>query len=262
MRMLTKGFKLVLNVIVTLIMIIFAVAIFTPASNPDSNINKNINKFFNIMPFNLENGDINYENNSDNSINKPAPSTASRDEVINRAKAMTEVKWTPKYNMVAKKTSYVFAKGKTYYGVPYSTDPYQVISSDDFLKKISSGKIVYGNDCSGFLSAVWGISRQTTLSFYNAVKYDKKIDGKAVAEISWSNLKPGDALLMDDGKGNGHIMLYASADSKDNDKIYVYEQNVATTVPYEPIPVARKDERSVKNLKKAGYFPIRLETLK
>lgn len=45
MRILTKGFKLILNVFVTLILIVFIIAIFTPAANQDSNINKNINKF-------------------------------------------------------------------------------------------------------------------------------------------------------------------------------------------------------------------------
>lgn len=258
MRILTKGFKLILNVFVTLILIVFIIAIFTPAANQDSNINKNINKFFNIMPFDVNNDDISYENN----INKPTTLSTSRGEVISRAKAMAEVKWTPKYNLVDKKASYTFIKGKTYYGVPYSKDPYQINSSDNFLKKISSSKIIYGNDCSGFLSAVWGVSRQTTLSFYNAVKRNKKIDGNSVTEISWNDLMPGDAILMDDGKGDGHVMLYAETDSKDSDKIYVYEQNVATSVPYEPIPVARKDQRSIKNLKKIGYFPIRLETLK
>lgn len=259
MRILTKGFKMLLNVFVTLILIVFIIAIFTPAANQDSNVNKNINKFFNIMPFDIKNDDIGYE---DNSENQPAKLSVSRDEAINRAKAMVEVKWTPKYNLVDKTTSYVFQKGKTYYGIPYSRDSYQITSSNDFLKKIEKGKTLYGNDCSGFLSAVWGITRQTTLSFYNAVKQNKKVDGNSVAEISWNDIMPGDAILMDDGKGNGHVMLYIGKDSKDSDKIYVYEQNVATSVPYEPIPVARKDERSVKNLKNIGYFPIRLETLK
>lgn len=259
MRILTKGFKLILNVFVTLILIVLIITIFTPAANQGSNINKNINKFFNIMPFDVNNDDISYDNNN---INKPATLSTSRNEVISRAKAMAEVKWTPKYNLVDKKASYTFVKGKTYYGVPYSNDSYQVNSSVDFMKKISSSKIIYGNDCSGFLSAVWGVSRQTTLSFYNAVKSNKKIDGKAISEISWNDLKPGDAILMDDGKGEGHVMLYAETDSKNSDKIYVYEQNIATSVPDEPVPVARKDERSLKNLKKIGYFPIRLETLK
>jgi hypothetical protein len=32
-------------------------------------------------------------------------------------------------------------------------------------------------------------------------------------------------LLLDDGKGKGHIMLYIDIDSKDSDRINVYEQN-------------------------------------
>jgi hypothetical protein len=50
-------------------------------------------------------------------------------------------------------------------------------------------------------------------------------------------------------------MLYIDSE---NDKLNVYEQNIATAVPFNPIPVARKDVRSKSNLIKSGYIPIRL----
>ena len=65
-------------------------------------------------------------------------------------------------------------------------------------------------------------------------------------------------MLKDDGKGEGHIMLYDTTDSKNSDNLYVYEQNIATVVPLETIPVARKDVRSKSKLIKNGYMPIRL----
>ena len=135
---------------------------------------------------------------------------------------------------------------------------YQVSSVNDFLSKINNSKKLYGNDCSGFVSAAWGISRQTTLTLFNAVKNGSKIDGKTVSEISWNDLRSGDALLIDNGKGEGHIMLYINPDIKDGDKLNVYEQDVQTIIPFEPLPVARNDVRNKKTLMKDGYIPIRL----
>ena len=174
---------------------------------------------------------------------------------------MTEVKWIPKYNIIDKYGNYTFKKGKTYTGIPYSMDFYQVSSVSDFLSKINGSKKLYGNDCSGFVSTSWGISRQTTLTFFNAVKSKNKIDGYTVSEVSWDDLKPGDALLLDNGKGKGHIMLYINTDTKNSDRLNVYEQNISTSVPFEAFPVARKDIRSRKMLQEAGYIPIRLSGL-
>ncbi|MDP4091688.1 MAG: hypothetical protein Q8930_20790, partial [Bacillota bacterium] len=67
-----------------------------------------------------------------------------------------------------------------------------------------------------------------------------------------------DAILIQDGRGKGHIMLFLEYDRQNSDNIIVYEQNVVSSKPYEPIPTARKDVRSKTDLIKAGYFPIRL----
>jgi len=137
-------------------------------------------------------------------------------------------------------------------------DSYQVSSPNDFLSKINKSKILYGNDCSDLVSVAWGISRQTTLSLYNDIKSGSKIGNKYVCQISWDNLRPADALLIDNGKGEGHIMLYINSDKKNSDNLNVYEQDISTIMPYEPIPVARKDIRSKSKLMKEGYIPIRL----
>lgn len=252
--MILKRVKVLLNIFASIILLIFVAIIFTPSHNIQR---------ANILSFSLSNKDIIYNNKPDSDIvktqiNNSGMSDVLREEILNKAKAMTEVKWTPKCNLIDNKGLYIFIKGKTYHGVPYSMDTYQVTSSDDFLSKINNSKILYGNDCSGFVSTVWGISRQTTLSLYNALKDGSKIDGKSVCKISWDDLKPADALLMDNGKGEGHIMLYIDSDKKNSDNLNVYEQNISTVIPFEPIPVARRDVRSKSKLIKNGYIPIRL----
>lgn len=254
MDMMIKRIKVILNIFASMILLIFVVIIFTPAHNPERG---------NVLPFSLSNNDIIYNNKPDSDIaktqiNDSGMSDVLSEEILNKAKAMTEVKWTPQCNLIDNKGLYIFTKGKTYHGVPYSMDTYQVTSPNDFLYKINNSKIIYGNDCSGFVSAAWGISRQTTLSLYNAVKDSSKIDGKSVCKISWDDLKPADVLLMDNGRGEGHIMLYIDSDKKNSDNLNVYEQDIPTVIPFEPIPVARRDVRSKSKLIKNGYIPIRL----
>ena len=171
---------------------------------------------------------------------------------------MVNVRWTPKYNLLDSVGHYIFLKGKTYTGIPYILGGYQVSSSNDFLSHINTSNKLYGNDCSGFVSIAWGVSRQTTLSLYNAAKHGNKIDGKSVETIPWEELKPGDALLLDNGNGKGHILLFINFDPSNNNSINVYEQNVATLVPFQPLPLAREDIRSKRALEKFGYIPIRL----
>lgn len=224
-----------------------------PANVKSKNTNTNIS----IPTFKLNNTSVTYNKNSTTTSNY----SITRSEALNRAREMTEVRWTPKYNLFDKYGHYVFIKGKTYYGIPYSMSYYQTSSVSDFLSKINNSKIIYGNDCSGFISTCWKIGRQTTLSLLHAVKYHNKIDGKAISQISWQDLKPGDALLVDNGKGEGHIMMYINTDPKNNNELNVYEQNIETIIPFYPVPTARRDIRFKNTLIKDGYIPIRLMTI-
>ena len=237
-------------------------SLFMKLHNPINIINNENSKvpiINDLTPFKLKDTDITNKeipnNEGLNNIVKPEKS-----DILSIAKAMTEVKWVPKYTMIDKDGRYTFVKGKTYTGIPYSMGPYQASSSDDFLSKINSSNKILGNDCSGFVSAAWGISRQTTLSLFDLVKSGNKIDGKSVSRISWEDLKPGDALLLEKGNGKGHVILYINIDAKNTDSIHVYEQNVGTFIPFKPIPVAREDIRSKKALQSKGYFPIRLNS--
>lgn len=185
-------------------------------------------------------------------------SDSTRKEILKRADEMATIKWIPSYDLYDKSADFTFVKGKTYTGIPYSMDTYQAASVKEFLAKIKNSSELYGNDCSGYVSAAWGISRQNTLSLYNAVKNKEKIDGRYIEKISWEAIKPADALLLDDGKGKGHIMLYVETNKEDEDKLVVFEQNIIINTPNGSIPVARKDIRSKKSLIEDGYIPIRL----
>jgi hypothetical protein len=251
---------ILLKLFILIVLSLTAIIIFTLAYNPGGN-KKSLNDIHLTIPFSLKEKDIIFKSESSpvsqaNAVMNTAQSFSS--QVLKRAEAMINVKWTPTYNLVCAKASYTFVKGKIYYGVPYSMDFYQVTSPEDFLYKINNSKVIYGNDCSGFVSAAWGISRQTTYTLYNAMINKINIDGKTVQKIAWNDLKPGDALLLNKSSSEGHVMLYIGSDEKNSDNLTVYEQNVPTTVPYEPIPVARKDARSKNNLISQGYIPVRL----
>lgn len=252
-----KYIKIMINIFSGLILVLLILSFISSHNIKNA---KDTNTSANPAPFSLSSKDI-YYSKQDISKQNTSTNTLTRNEVINMAKQMVEVTWTPKYNLKDKYSPYIFIKGKTYHGIPYSMSMYQVSSVSDFLSNINGSKILYGNDCSGFVSTCWGIKRQTTLSLLNSVKHHDKIDGKAINQISWNDLKPGDALLFDNGKGEGHIMIYDSTDSKNSNKLNVYEQNIKTLVPFQPIPVARKDTRFKNKLIKNGYIPIRLMTL-
>lgn len=227
------------------------------------NVSRKVDSIDFLVPFTLKDSEITFDESQKNLISENKNSESNENNninetVLNRAKAMTEVKWIPKNNMRSKEGNYTFIKGKTYTGIPYSMSEYQAASAEDFLSRINNSKVVLGNDCSGFVSAAWGIARQTTLTLFEAIKSGGKINGRSVTKISWEDLKPGDALLRENGNGKGHIVLYIGVDTKDTDSLQVFEQNIGTIIPYEPIPTARKDTRSKKTLIKNGYFPIRL----
>lgn len=239
----------------TTLLLIFILTIFIFISTQSTPTNTKKNNTIDIPTFNLNDNTVNYNKNDISTC------TTTREEVLNKAYEMANVSWIPKYNLFDKYSHYTFIKDKTYHGIPYSMSYYQATSTNDFLLKISNSKVVYGNDCAGFVSICWGINRQTTLSLFNAIKYHTKIDGKTVNEISWQNLKPGDALLLDNGRGKGHIMIYIDTNPKNSNELNVYEQNIQTINPFVSIPTARKDVRLKSNLINSGYVPIRLMTL-
>jgi len=245
-------FKKIFNVLCALL---FSILILILVINSKINLQKHQS----ILPFSFNDKDISYNNDKD--LNMDKVPVVKREDVINRAKAMVEVEWTPKYNIKNTDGNYTFKKGETYIGIPYTMDVYQVSSVSDFEAKIKTSKEIYGNDCSGFVSIAWGIARQTTLSIFNSLKSGSKLNGHLISQINWEDLKPGDALLRENGKGEGHIILYDNTDSKISDNLSIYEQNISITSNLKDLPVARKGVRSKVALKKYGYIPIRLQGL-
>lgn len=85
----------------------------------------------------------------------------------------------------------------------------------------------YGNDCSGFVSFAWGISKKGTGDFITGIRngtYSKvgsyNANSPTTAELkeAYKSLQPGNAV----GK-SGHTFLIAANDAA-NSKVYVYEQ--------------------------------------
>lgn len=172
-------------------------------------------------------------------------SNIQQNKIIKRAKDMVYVKWIPSEDIPFWNSNNKFQKGKVYEGIPYTWSINQMRNSKEFLQKINSNNNIefvdykaigpnYGNDCSGFVSAVWDIPRCTT---HNIEKYTKSIDFK--------ELKPGDALLTDE-----HIMLFSNWYDKKHSKITVYEQTP---------PKATMNTYSIEYLKSKKYHPIRLK---
>lgn len=171
-------------------------------------------------------------------------SSVQQNRFISRAKDMTYVKWTPPETIPVWNSDKKFDKGMVYEGIPYTCSINQMRSAKEFLQKLNSSNSLaltenswtgpnYGNDCSGFVSAVWDIPRCTT---HDIEKYTKR--------INFNDLRPGDALLTDE-----HIMLFSNWNDVKHTKLTVYEQTP---------PKARIQIYLTSYLKSKGYQAIRL----
>jgi len=107
----TFKIKVILNILAVLTLFLFTATIFAPITSAQNSDNKgaNQNNIVKLSSFSLSDNDVIYSTKVNVSM-----SDVLEEEILNRAKAMTEVKWTPKYNLIEKKCSYIFIKGKTY----------------------------------------------------------------------------------------------------------------------------------------------------
>lgn len=131
----------------------------------------------------------------------------------------------------------VVARGKVWVdaNVPYSQSKCH--------KTAGPWKDRYRTDCSGFISMVWALDRSyTTLDFVA----DRK--GKW-STISWSSLKPGDAVVYRKN-GRGHIVLFVGWANSSRTAIKAYEEKGTA---YGTVATVRY----VSTLKANGYHPIR-----
>lgn len=182
------------------------------------------------------------------------------------ARDMVEYQWTPTSDVRGWRNKKTFKANTTYMGIPYSQTANQVnkqifenaMKTTDFYANYTrtlNGETIimpkYGNDCSGFVSFAWGISRQTTSSFISGIKngtytkvgnYDANNPTSTDLKASYKNLSAGDAVVK-----NGHTFLIASNDTK-NSKVYAYEQT-----PY----VAVYTTWTYDSMANAKYMPFR-----
>lgn len=176
-------------------------------------------------------------------------------------KEMVEYQWTPTSNMRGWRDGKTFYANQTYTGIPYSQTANQVdksgfasaMNQPDFYDDYTRFSIImpkYGNDCPGFVSFCWGISRKTTSDFVNGIKdgtYTKvgtyNADNPTLTSLktSYRNLSPGNAVVK-----SGHTFLIASNDR--TSKVYVYEQTPYTAV---------YTSWTYDDLANAGYMPFK-----
>ena len=176
----------------------------------------------------------------------------ARQKILDNARKMVYFEWSPKYQFSAWRAQKTFKPGTKYKGIPY-TQNVQVKNTSEFISKINSRKDLtvviggitmprYGNDCSGFISAVWQIPRQTTPNLKNG-NYTTKLN-------NFNELQPGDAIVTITPWEKRHVRLFVRWADSSKTKMVVYEQTP---------PQAKESTYSVSDLKVKGYTPIRLK---
>ena len=159
-------------------------------------------------------------------------------QVVNVAKEMTEYTWTPQKKLIGW-NGHVFEAGVAVTGIPYSQSANQVNKNlfasallkadfyDSCIRSDGTAMPKYGNDCSGFVSYSWGISRNTTSSFISGIRsgtykkvgsYNANSHSTSELKEAYKSLQPGNAVVK-----SGHTFLIASNDVS-NSRVYVYEQ--------------------------------------
>ncbi|MBE6049949.1 MAG: NlpC/P60 family protein [Clostridium sp.] len=179
----------------------------------------------------------------------PSPISQTRQAIIKRAQDMVDMTWKTPKEFTGWKRQKVFKTNTTYTGMPYSQTPNQMTSPTNFTNSIQnySGSLTltspqtqprFGNDCSGFVSAAWGISRHTTSTLPNVS-----------TEISYSNLQPGDILNL----AGSHTFMFKGWSNASKTEMVVLEQTP---------PSAVQTIKSVAKCKTNGYKARRLNGLK
>ena len=85
--------KITLNLSIILLFI-FIFIVFAPKNNSNNKSTKQTN-IVKILPYTLSNSSITYNTK----VTSSSLPNISEEKILNRAKEMTEVKWTPKHNL-------------------------------------------------------------------------------------------------------------------------------------------------------------------
>lgn len=191
------------------------------------------------------------------------PNNDARMAITAKARAMVYQAWRPAKNLVKwgelSATWKYFEKDVIQFGLPYT----QAIQVDEisFLNKMTSAsdfytpnqsintgtkKVApqYGNDCSGFVSFSWGITRINTTAFIDRIN-----KGTYRRLSKYSELRSGDAVVV-----SGHMFLIANNFEIPSQGSSIKESYVACheqTPPY-----ARDTFWTYAQLQSKGYIPF------
>lgn len=123
-------------------------------------------------------------------------------------------------------------------GVPYSQGPWGSYCSWDYCyEDPERGGDCYRSDCSGFVSATWGLPAP-------GLNTTGLCEGGDAYEISFDELQPGDALI----KCSQHVMLFARW--IDDDAFEAYEE-------YTCGATAELREHRLSSVEASGYMALR-----
>jgi len=157
-----------------------------------------------------------------------------REKIIEYMEAMRHVEWSPKEDMLYwnPKMGFVYKKGETYYGIPY-TQKNRDATLEKFLKSLENvnGKKIYdgpykkgeylGTDCSKAIINAWTLNADPSFTLDDTLEMFKNLgkgslepvgeyfytgeehstfditntNGEEVIFKSYEKLKPGDAIL-------------------------------------------------------------------
>lgn len=181
----------------------------------------------------MENLNINELNtiSNQNSIAIQSISSSDRINMCSIGYDMVTMTWTPTQNLNAWYNN-VFKANVKQTGMPYTqsaqqTNKQQFYNSMVYSDFYTGSDPNYGNDCSGFVSICWGISRTTTVSFREGIRtgtypkvgsYDYYSPDSVDLHNSYQYMQAGDALVKE-----GHVFLVA-ANKPSETRVYVYEQ--------------------------------------
>lgn len=199
----------------------------------------------------------NMDNKSDD-ISVKSLTQTERDDIRDNALAMISYCWHPEGDLIGWKSRFIFEEDEGYSGIPYSQTPNQSDETlfDNALDDYETNNFYtpmyfyqdgvqyiqprYGNDCSGFTSFSWGISRKTTLDFYNGIKngtYPKvgsynastpTSPSKTDLKNSYELMQLGDAVVYRTSNNSaGHVFVIA-VNFTNEDRVQCFEQ----TDPY------------------------------
>lgn len=163
--------------------------------------------------------------------------SSGQQNIVKRAYQMTDIKWSPKKDIVGWGGDIIYSSGKTYIGLPYGQPVYAgyvpwSTSLDGFILAVNSKNSkmytdfssynkrapYYSIDCSAFVSWAWNLSsRQTTRGIKNYATQ--------ISTSSFSRAEVGDSLCL----AGVHVVLITDITYDSKNRISSIEISEATT---------------------------------